>query len=382
MKKNKLLLLTIAICVSIGGLAVGQSNVVDSMDFQGSGNELTLEEAIETIQSDNSTIESAKLDLEQAKVEYDQGKKALRKADEYYGDKREDSLQYLQNIKLLKLSTDFILDNAERNYEATIEKEKAEVEELYFSLLQAEELVEISKQNLEVSEDLYEKSKKKLELGLAAKQEVLNSELSYIQAENEYKSSLEVVKKAKMMINIKLGNEIMTEISLVNELEYNEFDEKSIASAVSQAWENRNEIKAAEFNYDIEDTNMSITEKQYPEITFIYREQKVKREQALTDLENAKKNIELEVRSNYLDILQKQEDIIAGEKSVELAEEALRLIELSYEVGMSVLTDVQTAQSTLKQAKLGLSKAILDYNLAILKFEDSIGVGRTTISIS
>ena len=71
MKKNKLLLLTIAICVSIGGLAVGQSNVVDSMDFQGSGNELTLEEAIETIQSDNSTIESAKLDLEQAKVEYD-----------------------------------------------------------------------------------------------------------------------------------------------------------------------------------------------------------------------------------------------------------------------------------------------------------------------
>lgn len=381
MKKDRLIILTMGICVIVSGFAVGQSNLVDSMDFQGSGNEYTLEEAIETMLKDNSAIENATLELEQANVDYDKGKKDLKKSEKYFGKKREDSIDYLQNITLLELSTEFTLANANRNYKATIEEQKADVEELYFLLLQAEELVEINKQNLEVAEDLYERTKRKLELGLAAKQEVLNSELSYIQAENEYKSSLEEVKEAKMMMNLKLGNDIMTEINLVDELKYNEFDEKGIASAVSQAWGNRNEIKAAEFNYDLEDINMRIAEKKYSEITFAYRAQKIKQEQALKELENTKKNIELEVRSNYLDILQKKEDINSGEKSVELAEEVLRLTDLSYDVGMNILTDVQTAQATLKQAKLGLSKSILDYNVAILKFEDSIGIGRTSISI-
>ncbi len=366
--------LAMVICITVITFTSAETNIIDSMNFEGEKVTLTLEEAIETMINDNPTIEKAKLDLEQAEVNYDDIRSDIKKADKIIDD--EDSLQGLQAIKLPQLQADFLVANAERNYDATVEGLKANIEEVYYSLLQAQELVEINKANVDVANDLYEKTQKKFELGLVAKQEVLNSELSLIQAENEYKSAVDNVKKAKMALNTQLGYNVMTNIELEDQLTFNDFEVPSIAEAVSSALENRMEIKAAEFNYELEKLNMEIVAKQYPEITYMYREQKVVLEKALKDLETAKKNIEMEVRSNYLDVLQKQENINSSQKSVELAEEALRLSELSYDVGMSVLTDVQKAQTALKQAKLGLSKAILDYNLAILKFEDSISVGR------
>jgi outer membrane protein TolC len=383
-------------CISLISFTAAETNIVDSMDFQGEEKSLTLEEAIEVMLKDNPAIEQAKLNLEKAKVESEKienNADDLKDAKEYTMDdmgnlipvgkmfdkyKVKGSLDNLKVVKLPELQANFTLSNAQRNYDATVESLKANIEEAYFGLLQAQDLAEINKANMDIAKDLYDKTKKKFDLGLVAKQEVLNSELSYIKAQNEYKSSLDTVKKAKMALNTQLGYDVMTNIKLQDELTYKEFEVPSIAEAVSKALENRNEIKAAEFNYQVAQINMDIIAKQYPEITYMYREQKVELEKAEKDLQTARKNIEMEVRSNYLDVLEKQEEIEAGKKSVELAKEALRLNQLSYDVGMAVLTDVQKAQTTLKQAQLGLSKAILDYNLAVLKFEDSIGVGRNS----
>lgn len=373
-------------CISLISFTAAETNIVDSMDFQGEEKSLTLEEAIEVMLKDNPAIEQAKLNLEKAKVESEKienNADDLKDAKEYTMDdmgnlipvgkmfdkyKVKGSLDNLKVVKLPELQANFTLSNAQRNYDATVESLKANIEEAYFGLLQAQDLAEINKANMDIAKDLYDKTKKKFDLGLVAKQEVLNSELSYIKAQNEYKSSLDTVKKAKMALNTQLGYDVMTNIKLQDELTYKEFEVPSIAEAVSKALENRNEIKAAEFNYQVAQINMDIIAKQYPEITYMYREQKVELEKAEKDLQTARKNIEMEVRSNYLDVLEKQEEIEAGKKSVELAKEALRLNQLSYDVGMAVLTDVQKAQTTLKQAQLGLSKAILDYNLAVLKF--------------
>ncbi|SHJ57310.1 TolC family protein [Paramaledivibacter caminithermalis] len=374
------IILVLVVCLSLVGTTLGESNIVDSMDFQDKGVSLSLSEAIDEIMKDSPTIKKAQFDLEQAEVDYDKYRSALRKARKSVNTDKKDTASYLQSVSLLELTGEYGLDNAKRNYEATVEKLKADIEEAYYRLLQAQQLEEINKVNVEITKDLHEKTKKKFELGLIAKQEVINSELSLIKAENDYKSAQNTVKNAKMLLNVKLGNDIMTELELKDELKYREFKLDSIADAISKALANRNEIKAAEFGYELAKLNFKITEKKYTGNTYAYKEQKVKSEKAEKDFKDAKKNIEMEVRMNYLDVLQKQEEIKAGEKSVELAEEALRLSQLSYDVGMSVLTDVQKAQTALLQAKLGLSKAILDYNLAVLKFEDSIGVGRTSMS--
>ncbi len=379
MKKIVSYILLVTLVLGTFALAGAESDIVDSMDFQGENLELSLEEALEIILEDNPNIEKAKLDLEQAEVTYDDIRYDVRDAKKEIGGKRKDSIPYLQYITMQELTADFTLANAKRGLEVTIESQKADIESSYFGLLQAKELVEINKANMDISKELYETAQKKFELGLVAKQEVLNSESSYINAQNQYKQSQNNVKMAQMALNTKLGFDVMKSINLKDELDYKKFEAPSIAEAVSKALNNRTEIKAAEFQNELQSIKMDIVRKQYPDITFMYREQKVVEEKALKDLQTARKNIEMEVRSNYLNLLQKEEEILSGKKTAELAEEALRLSQLSYDVGMTVLTDVQQAQTMLQQAKLGLSKAILDYNLAVLKFEDSIGVGRSNV---
>lgn len=352
------------------------TNVVDSMEFQGKGIELTLNDAIQIMLKDNPTLLKSSLDLEQAKVSYDKNSSTLRKIRKSFNIRDVGSLDYLQSVTLFELSTEYGINNAQRTYDATLEGLKASIEESYYGLLQAEQLKKINEENMLLSRDLYDKIKKKYELGLAAKQEVLNSELSYIKAQNGFRAAENAVKSAKMAFNAKLGYDIMTEVKLKDELKYKEFELGSIAEAVKKALQSRMEIKSLEYAHQVADINMKIADIKFDDFMYPYKEAKINLQKAQRDLENVRKNIEMEVRINYMDVLQKQQEIKAGEKSVTLAEEALKISQVSYDAGMGLMTDVQKAQVALQQAKLGLSKAILDYNLAVLKFEDSIGVGR------
>lgn len=360
--------------------------LVPSAEIQGKENDaikqLTLNQAIEEMLKDNTTLKQTKLDLEQAKVNYDKNQNDLRKAKKTYGSKDDNSLSYLQYVKLLEITSEFGMKNAERNLTATEEKLKADVEKAYYQLIQAEEVVTINQENLDQAETLLNNTIKKFDLGLIAKQEVLTSQLGYIEAKNEYSASVNNYKKAMMNFNMILGYDLTTEVDLIDELTMIEFNDIDIEAAVTQALENRNEVKAAEFQYELDKVNFAITAKTLPDITYQYRSQELLLKADEENLDNAKKGVEFEVRSNYLDIIEKQEKIKEQEKAVELATEALKINEISYENGLNLITDVQKAQSTLKQSKLGLSSSILEYNLAVQNFEDSIGVGRTAIVIS
>ena len=377
-KRQVTYLITILVILAVSITAAAQSTIVDSMEFQGEAKVLTLDNAKEAVLKDNPLIKQSELDIEQAKIDSDKLKSQVKTAKNYYKD--DGSVIYRQMVVLPGMTADFLTANAQRAYDATVIGLKADTEKIYYQLLQAEQMVSINLDNMQVSKDLYEKTNKKFELGLVAKQEVLNSELNYINAQNEYRASGNALKNAKMAFNTKLGYDVMTEVKLQDELKYNEYKPVGIAQAVSSALSNRMEIKAVEFTYESEKINTEYYEKMYTDINFNYREHKVKLDKAAKDLADANKNIEMEVRSYYLDVLQKQEEITAGEKSVALAQEALKITQATFDAGMAIATDVQKAQVTLQQAKLGLSKAILDYNLAVQKFEDSMGVGRKDAS--
>jgi hypothetical protein len=86
-------------CISLISFTAAETNIVDSMDFQGEEKSLTLEEAIEVMLKDNPTIEQVNLDLEQAKITYDDLRGDVRDSKKLIND--EDSLQGLQAIKFL-----------------------------------------------------------------------------------------------------------------------------------------------------------------------------------------------------------------------------------------------------------------------------------------
>jgi outer membrane protein TolC len=376
------IIITMSICLLTFSGVYANTESINKTNVTVQNNNITLEQAIEKSLEDNPTISKSKMELEQAIVAYDKSKYDLRQARPTYGDSRKDSVDYLQNIALVELTGNFAKANAERNHEATIEGLKAKVEDAYFNLLLAKKHLDINEQNEGIAQDLFKKTKKKFDLGLITKQDVLNSEMNMIQANSAVKSAQNSLEKAKMNFNIILGQEVTHEFNLTDELEQRDltFDVASIdvSEFVSKALENRNEVKAAEFAYEVAKINMDITAKLHPEITFVYREQKVNHDQSIYNLENLKKNIEMEIRSNYMDVLQNRDQIASSEKSVELAKEAFRIAQVMFDSGITTSDRVQSAQTALTEASLGLARNILSYNLSLLNFEDSISIGRSS----
>lgn len=83
--------------------------------------------------------------------------------------------------------------------------------------------------------------------------------------------------------------------------------------------------------------------------------------------------IKLEVSANYLTIKASQKAIFSQEKSVEQAQEALKIAQARYESGQATNLDVLDAQLALTQAKTNKIQAVHDYILAVAKLEKAVG---------
>lgn len=385
MKKIKRLAsisLIVFVCSPIAmGYAENNKSVTEEITEQEKEEEssvitLTLSQAIEKALENNPEIKKSKLDLKKAEVDYREGNYDIRANKNQLYDEKETSIKYLSMVTALDFANKFSFENAKRRDEIIQNNIKSEVEELYFNLVQAEKVIDISKLNVDLTKKLVKISQAKLDLGLGVKQEVLNSELNQARTKGSYEQSVKNLENAKMLFNTKLGLETLQEIELVDRLEYKEFSVGELEEAIDQALKNRNEIKQLEFKYELEKLNMQIVKGQYPSITFMYRQQEVELEKAKKTLEDVKNSIEMEIRSSFKEIEQKKTEVDSASRTFELSEEGLRVAKLRYELGMGTSLEVDDAQIALNQAKLGLSNAILKYNLDALKFKTITGLGK------
>lgn len=378
--------------------------VKQSKDEKSEVMKLTLSEAIEKALENSPEIEKSNLELKKAEVNYREGNYDIRANKKLLDDENEKSLNYLKMVTFLDFTNKFSLENSKRKDQVIRANIKLEVEELYFNLLQAQDLIDINKSSIGLAKKLNDIAQIKLDLGLGIKQDVLNSNLNYIKAKESHDQSIKNLENAKMLFNIKLGLDNLQKVELLEELEYKEFkiediiDEKVVEDkealetvvkvevedkkedemepVIKQALKNRNEIKLAEFSYQLEKLKMDIVKKEYPSITFIYRQQEVEFNKSKEALENMKNNIEMEIRSSYKELNQKKTEINSAKRTIELASEGLRIAKVNHELGMGILLDVENAQNKLDQAELALSNAIFKYNLDVLKFKTIAGLGR------
>jgi outer membrane protein TolC len=97
-------------------------------------------------------------------------------------------------------------------------------------------------------------------------------------------------------------------------------------------------------------------------------------EEANLDYADTRRQIELEVRQAYSDYLQTLELIEAQKKTVEEAEESLRLAEARFRAGTGTQLDVLSAQTALSDARSNEVQALHDYNVAIATLERVTGM--------
>ncbi len=100
---------------------------------------------------------------------------------------------------------------------------------------------------------------------------------------------------------------------------------------------------------------------------------RARREETKFDFADTRRSIELEVRRAYSDYLQSVELLEAQKKTVEQAEESLRLAESRFTAGAGTQLDVLSAQTALTEARSNQAQALYDFNVAVAGLERATG---------
>lgn len=88
----------------------------------------------------------------------------------------------------------------------------------------------------------------------------------------------------------------------------------------------------------------------------------------------AREQIELEVRQDYLNVLSYKEQIRAAEASVSQAEEAYKIATVRYSSGVGINLDVLDAELALNTARTNYITALYNYNIGLATLEHAMGV--------
>ena len=96
-------------------------------------------------------------------------------------------------------------------------------------------------------------------------------------------------------------------------------------------------------------------------------------EKAGLELDDARRRIQLQVRTAYSTFLEAREVLESQKKVLEQAEESLRLAGSRYEAGTGTQLDVLDAQTSLTEARTTQIQALYEYSVARAKLERAIG---------
>jgi len=286
----------------------------------------------------------------------------------------------------------------------------------YWNYYKAEEIRNVIAQTLQQIESHLKDTRNFYDQGLVSNNDLLKLEVQYsntqlmlIEAENNLKIARIALNKA---LGIELDSQIKvsgTEISLdnvnydlseiLNEALNNRQELKSLAYKVKAGKEGITAAQSSmfpsiyltgnyyysnpnprflpakdEFNYnwdvgvtlswDVWNWGLTSTQVSQAEQTKIQLE---------TNYDQLKENIQMEVHSNFLNLLKTEEKVKVNKIALEQASENYRITAEKYNLQLATSTDLIDAETLKLQAETNLKTAEVDYQLAKVRLEKSLG---------
>ena len=281
----------------------------------------------------------------------------------------------------------------------------------YFDMLQADNMQKLGRESVDRLADHLKNVEAQYEVGVVAKVDVLRSQVelanakqSLIKAENAYQI-------AEANLNKIVGLPMDTQLKLDNILVYTPYDNDmqycldyaakhrpeleqakqqveaakgalrvaisghmpQVAATASQNWndsnwpgdENGNWGVGVTVSMNIFDSGVTVSKIHGAEADL------AKAHETYRDTVDA---VNLDVRSNYLNLREAEKRIDTTKLAVSQAEEDYRVAQLRYMNGVGTNTDVLDAQVALTDAKTNYLQAMYDYNTCKTNLETAIGV--------
>ena len=375
MKKISLIIAALLIITGTS-FAITSDSII--MEFTGEEIMLSLEDAKAAMLSTGIAIETAELNLKMNKAKtksyYENVTNInnLRKlASETWGV----SMPSRTMVKIVNAAASFASEQSPRNYDAEINKIIRSTVENYYLMAQVKEGLRIGRENVEIQEKLYQNTLSKFNLGVASKQDVLRAEIGLNEARVAADKAQMNYSNVRMGFNITFGFDLMQDVTITDELEEAEISNTLLPVAIAMALQNRNEIYETAFGLTYAELSLEEVAIRNTRLSAAYLEAAAQLAIAESAVVNVPKQIEMEVRSKYMDMIQKKKEVELGKLNLENAKETYRLANLQYDAGMVTLTDTQLAQLGAYNAEINYFSALLALNLAVIDYDQSYTVG-------
>ncbi len=319
-------------------------------------------------------------------------------------------------LNALRNAAEYYNEAAGEDVNKTKNEAALSVYSAYLNLYKAKEIKSLLEESIKSAEKHIADTRNYMDNGLATKNDLLkfevqesNMRLSLIEANNN-------IELARSVLNKSLGLPL-DESTEVEEIEIvPDALKDDLSSLVREAKDNRSELKSLKYTVSANKENIRASRSSYfPSVyvsgSYTYANpnsryqppldefkgtwdvgvtlswdiwnwggtsaQVVQAEQNLyqtqTTLEQVKENIELEVNRNYLSLKYAMERLDVTQKTIQQAEENLRTFREKYEVQLATSTDIIDAENSLLQAKTNYTSALIDYKLARITLEKSLG---------
>lgn len=313
------------------------------------------------------------------------------------------------------------IGQAKANYRSMLSAEEQAYNEMketattgYFNMLNATNMKALRQESVDRLQAHLDNVIAQYNVGIVARADVLRSEVELANAQQNYITASNEYDVAEATLNNIIGTPLGTTLLLKDRLQYEPY-ENDMAYCLAYSEQHRPELKQAEYAIDSAEAALVVARSGHmPKVyanasnnwggngsdwpgdddenwsvgvtasmnvfdsgvtwSKIHAAQenlaKVKESQR-----QIKDNVELEVRTDYLNLREAEKRITTTQVAVASAEEDYHIAVVRYQAGVGTNIDVMDAQEALTQAKTNYYQALYNYNTSKAALNTSMGVG-------
>jgi len=263
----------------------------------------------------------------------------------------------------------------EETKKQTLEALEISAKSSYYQVLIAEKTLQLQEQLLKKAEQHKNIAAVKYENGVATKLVKLQADSAYISAKSDYQDAEDTLNIKYLELNNTLGLDFEQKIDLTTQVGYTPTEEINLEESIKSAFENRSDIKKLKAELELQQIETDTYKSYYTRGLQQYKNAEEKILEAEHAYDQSFKDVELDVRKKYLELVKAERSLNNMTESVAIARESARVSQLFYEYDLATLTDVIDAETGLSQAEIGRYQLLISYNISKMMFENACDVG-------
>lgn len=313
------------------------------------------------------------------------------------------------------------IGQAKANYRSMLSAEEQAYNEMketattgYFNMLNAGNMKALRQESVDRLQAHLDNVIAQYNVGIVARADVLRSEVELANAKQDYITASNQYDVAEATLNNIIGTPLGTTLLLKDRLQYEPY-ENDMAYCLAYSEQHRPELKQAEYAIDSAEAALVVARSGHMPKVYANASNNwggngsdwpgdddenwsvgvtasmnvfdsgvtwSKIHAAQENLAKAKEsqrqikdNVELEVRTDYLNLREAEKRITTTQVAVASAEEDYHIAVVRYQAGVGTNIDVMDAQEALTQAKTNYYQALYNYNTSKAALNTSMGVG-------